>query len=90
MRENLIMTSLSLLMTLASLAVLAWTLIIQRDSTMDALLLMTICLLVATVFGLNLLYDAFSRGYLDFLVRRSSQADDKKQTAPSGDSKPGG
>ena len=55
MREKLLMAGLCLVVVLASLATVAWSLLSGMGVTMDTLLIISICLLVASIFGLNFL-----------------------------------
>ncbi len=54
MREKLVMAGFCLILTVGSLAVLVWTLISGMSWTRDTLLLVSTCLLVALIFGVNL------------------------------------
>ena len=70
MREQLLMAGLCLVVVLASLATVAWSLFSDMGVTMDTLLLIGICLLVALIFGLNFLLLLRETGFLSLGKRR--------------------
>jgi hypothetical protein len=70
MREQLLMAGLCLVVVLASLATVAWSLFSGMGITMDTLLLIGICLLVALIFGLNFLLLLHEAGFLPTGKRR--------------------
>ena len=70
MREQLLMAGLCLVVVLASLATVAWSLFSGMGITMDTLLLIGICLLVALIFGLNFLLLLHEAGFLSLGKRR--------------------
>ena len=70
MREQLLMAGLCLVVVLASLATVAWSLLSGMGVTMDTLLLIGICLLVALIFGLNFLLLLRESGFLSLGKRR--------------------
>lgn len=70
MREQLLMAGLCLVVVLASLATVAWSLFSGMGITMDTLLLIGICLLVALIFGLNFLLLLHEAGFLPTSKRR--------------------
>ncbi len=70
MREKLLMAGLCLVVVLASLAAVAWSLLSGMGVTLDTLLLISICLLVALIFGLNFLLLLHEAGFLPTGKRR--------------------
>ncbi len=70
MREKLLMAGLCLVVVLASLATVAWSLLSGMGVTMDTLLIISICLLVASIFGLNFLLLLYEAGFLPTGKRR--------------------
>ena len=70
MCEQLLMAGLCLVVVLASLATVAWSLFSGMGVTMDTLLLIGICLLVALIFGLNFLLLLREAGFLSLGKRR--------------------
>ncbi len=70
MREQLLTAGLCLVVVLASLATVAWSLLSGMGVTMDTLLLIGICLLVALIFGLNFLLLLHEASFLPTGKRR--------------------
>ena len=72
MREIIALAAFCLLVVLASLVLAAWTALSGSLFTLDGLLLVSICLLLATVFGGCFLWIAYDAGLLHRLRGRSS------------------
>lgn len=53
MREKLLMAGLCLVLVVVSLAAAVWTVLAGLGLTMDTLLLIGICLMIALIFGVN-------------------------------------
>jgi hypothetical protein len=78
--EELIMIAVSLVVTLASLAVIAWTLFTGQigEQGLDALFMITICLLMVVVFG-AIPFSAWRKGTFKNLLKRSQPASAKTE-----------
>jgi hypothetical protein len=72
MRETIALAALCLLIALASLGIAVWTAVSGSLFTLDGLLLVSICLLLATVFGGCFLWFAYDAGWLKLLKRPSA------------------
>lgn len=70
MREIIAVAVLCLLIVLASLGLTVWTALSGSLFTLDGLLLVSICLLLATVFGGCFLWLAYDAGWLERLRSR--------------------
>ncbi len=75
MREIIALAVICLLIVVASLGIVAWTAISGWLLTLDGLLLVSICLMLAAVFGACFLWLAYDAGWLKKLKsRRTSSA----------------
>lgn len=74
MREALALILFCLLIAAASLGAAGWALVSGEGLTLDVLLLVFVCLTLATVFGFCALWVAWDAGLLEPLKRRLSSA----------------
>ncbi|MGH9805356.1 MAG: hypothetical protein ACRD4D_09315 [Candidatus Acidiferrales bacterium] len=70
MREIIALAVICLLIVLASLGIAAWTAVSGSLFTLDGLLLVSICLMLAAVFGGCFLWLAYDAGWLERLKSR--------------------
>ncbi|MBI2956200.1 MAG: hypothetical protein HYY26_02685 [Acidobacteria bacterium] len=74
MREVIALIVFCLLMAVLSLGVIGWSLVFGEGLTLDNLLLLSVCLTLALVFGFCALWLAYDAGLLERLRRRAPAA----------------
>ena len=88
MRESLILAGLCLLLSFASLGALAWVVLTGPIFTLDNLLLILVCLLLAGAFGLVFLILSHDLGLLAQIRKRLPQLPRRQPMAAKAEADP--